>query len=99
VQRTKEIGIRKVLGASLSRILFVLNKDILLLLAISFLIALPVLFYGLNSWLQGYANRMALNGWLFILPMGIVALITLVTVSYQTIKSATANPVEALRYE
>jgi putative ABC transport system permease protein len=99
VQRTKEIGIRKVLGASLSRILFVLNKDILLLLAISFLVALPVLFYGLSTWLQGYANRMALNGWLFILPMGIVALITLVTVSYQTIKSATANPVEALRYE
>jgi putative ABC transport system permease protein len=77
----------------------VLNKDILVLLAISFLIALPVLFYGLNAWLQGYANRMALNGWLFIVPMIIVAVITLATVSYQTIKSATANPVEALRYE
>jgi putative ABC transport system permease protein len=99
VQRTKEIGIRKVLGASVSRILYLLNKDVLLLLLVSFLFTLPFSFFALKGWLQGYANQMEINGWLFILPMIIVALITIVTVSYQTIKSATANPVESLRYE
>ncbi|MBN2012941.1 ABC transporter permease [candidate division KSB1 bacterium] len=99
VQRTKEIGIRKTLGASVSRILVLLTKDTLILLGFSFIITLPLLFYGLNNWLNGFANRMSLNGWLFFVPLVLVAGITLLTVSYQTIKSALANPIDAIKYE
>ena len=98
-QRTREISIRKVLGASVSRILLLLTRDFLIMLAISFFIAAPLLFLGLNYWLDGYANRMELNSSLFMIPLVTVGGITLLTVSYQTIKSATINPVDALKYE
>jgi len=66
---------------------------------ISFAIALPILIIGLNKWLESYANRMSLNFWLFLIPLIITAGITFLTISWQTIKSAATNPVEALRYE
>jgi len=99
VQRTKEIGIRKTLGASIASILILLTKDFLTLLGISFLIALPLSLFGLNEWLKGYAYRMDLNGWLFIGPLFLVIVIMLLTVSFQTVRAALANPVESLRYE
>jgi len=99
VQRTKEIGIRKVLGASIPRILLLLTRDYLFLLFLSICISLPILFFGIQKWLQGFAYRMNISVWLFIIPVFVIAMITLVTVGYQTLKSALSNPVNALRYE
>ena len=95
-QRTKEIGIRKILGANISSILILLNKDILILLLFSFLISLPLSIIGFNYWLADFANRMDFNSLLFIMRLSIVGFITTLTVSYQTIKSAMVNPVEVL---
>jgi putative ABC transport system permease protein len=99
VQRTKEIGIRKVLGANILRILLLLTRDFLFLLFVSICVALPVLFFGIYKWLQGFAYRMDVSIWLFIIPVLVIAVITLCTVSYQTLKSALSNPVDVLRYE
>ena len=99
VQRTKEIGIRKVMGADIKRILLILSKDFILLMAVSFLISLPFLFYGLERFLEGYAYRMSLSFWLFFFPMIFVLLITMLTISYHIIKAALTNPVNTLRYE
>jgi len=99
VQRTKEIGIRKVLGANVPRILLLLIRDFLLLLVLAAVIATPVLIFGVNRWLEGFANRMDLTALIFVAPMIIVLGVTLCTVSYQTFKSATANPIDSIRYE
>ncbi|UCE18451.1 MAG: ABC transporter permease [Gemmatimonadota bacterium] len=98
-QRTKEVGIRKVVGASVLRIFLLLTRDYLLLLSLSFLISFPIVFFGLRYWLHGFAFRMSLNGWLFLSPFLLTACITLFTVSYQSIYAALANPVESLKYE
>lgn len=99
VQRTKEIGIRKVLGASVPRILMLLNRDFLIMMAVSFIIALPLTYWGVNKWLQTYAARMDAGVLLFILPAFIVLLITLITINSHSLKTANVNPVESLRYE
>lgn len=98
-QRIKEIGIRKVLGASITGIQLLLAGDFIKLLVISFIIAIPLSYYGLNIWLQDFANRMSLNIWLFLVPLIAVGVITLFTVGYQTTKAAITNPVESLRDE
>lgn len=98
-QRTKEVGIRKVLGAKLSDVLILLTKDYIKILGISFILLLPFLYLGLNSWLEEFANRMELNIWLFILPLALVGIITLLTVSQQTLKTASTNPVNSLKHE
>ena len=98
-QRTKEIGIRKVLGSSVSGIIILLSKEYVILAGIANLIALPVGYFVMNKLLQNYAYKTNLNIWTFILS-GLAALsITLLTVSYQSVKAATANPVKSLRYE
>ena len=98
-QRIKEIGIRKTLGATVSNIVGLMSKDFLLLVAVSNLISWPAAYFIMNKWLQNFAYRMNLSVWIFILS-GLTALaIALLTVSYQSIKAATANPVEALKYE
>ncbi|RDC65551.1 ABC transporter permease [Adhaeribacter pallidiroseus] len=99
VQRTKEIGIRKVLGAPMSSILFLLSKDYIKLILVANILALPLAWWGMHSWLQNYAFRIPLTAWIFVIPAFIVLLIALVSVSTQTIKIALANPVEALRNE
>jgi len=99
VQRTKEIGIRKILGADIKRILIILSKDFILLMALSFILSLPLLLWGLNQFLDGYAYRMSLHIWLFALPMFLVLVITLITVGYHIVKAALTNPVNTLRYE
>ena len=99
LQRTKEIGIRKVLGASASRILLLLAKDILQLVFISFAIASVLAYFFINHWLQSFALRTELTAGLFLYPLAIVSLVTLATICAQIIKAALANPVESLRFE
>jgi putative ABC transport system permease protein len=91
-QRTKEIGIRKVLGASESNILFLLSKDFATLILLSNLIAWPMAYWGINQWLQNYPYRIGLSPWLFIIPALIVLAIALLTISVQTIRTARSNP-------
>ena len=98
-QRTKEIGIRKILGASVSGIVCLLSKDFLKLVLIANLIAWPIAYYAMNQWLQSFAYRINLSIGTFILSGLIALFIALLTVSYQAIKAARANPVDALRYE
>ena len=98
-QRTKEIGIRKILGASVSGIVCLLSKDFLKLVLVANIIAWPIAYYAMNQWLQSFAYRIDLGISTFILSGLIALFIALLTVSYQAIKAARANPVEALRYE
>jgi ABC-type antimicrobial peptide transport system permease subunit len=98
-RRTKEIGIRKVLGASAKGLAGLLSKDFLKLVAISCLIAFPLAWWMMNNWLESYAYRIKIN-WVIFLAAGLLALIiALVTVSFQAIKTAMANPVTSLRSE
>ncbi|MFV0376746.1 MAG: ABC transporter permease, partial [Mangrovibacterium sp.] len=97
--RTKEIGIRKVNGAKVAEILAMLNKDFIKWVAIAFVIATPIAWYAMNKWLENFAYKTTLSWWIFVLA-GVLALaIALLTVSWQSWRAATRNPVEALRYE
>jgi len=98
-QRTKEIGIRKVLGASLTQIMTLFSKDFLQLILLAFLIAAPLAWYFLHQWLQDFAYKIAISWWIFALAGSISILIALLTMSYQAVKAATANPVKSLRAE
>ncbi|HET7115052.1 MAG TPA: FtsX-like permease family protein, partial [Hanamia sp.] len=98
-QRVKEIGIRKVLGASVTGIVKLLSKDFLLLVGIAIIIASPLAWYIMNNWLQDFAYRINISWWMFLLSGCIAILIAIVTVSIQAIKAAVANPVESLRTE
>jgi len=98
-QRLKEIGIRKVLGASLGQIITLFSKDFLKLIGIAFLIAAPLSWYYMHQWLQDFAYKIAISWWIFALAGGGSIVIALLTVSYQAIKAALANPVNSLRSE
>jgi len=98
-QRVKEIGIRKVLGASVSGIVQLLSKDFLLLVGIAIIIATPIAWYIMNNWLQDFAYRINISWWMFLLSGCIAVFIALITVSFQAIKAAVANPVDSLRSE
>jgi putative ABC transport system permease protein len=98
-KRTKEIGIRKVNGARITKILVMLNKDFIKWVAIAFFIACPIAYYAMHQWLQNFAYKTELS-WLVFAAAGAVAMaVALLTVSWQSWKAATRNPVEALRYE
>jgi putative ABC transport system permease protein len=98
-RRIKEIGIRKVNGAKISEVLVILNKDFVKWVAIAFLIATPTAWYAMHKWLENFAYKTTLSWWIFALA-GLLALgIALLTVSWQSWRAATRNPVEALRYE
>ncbi len=99
VQRNKEIGIRKVLGATVNSIVVLLSKDFTKLILIAFLIAVPVGYLVMNQWLENFAYRIGMGVSIFITAGGISLLITLLTVSYQSIKAALANPMDSLRNE
>jgi putative ABC transport system permease protein len=98
-QRTKEIGVRKVLGASVGSILSLLSKDYSKLVLLAALLAAPLTYFAVNRWLAGYAYRIEVGWPMFVIPAIIVLAIALLTVSYRCIRAALANPVEALRYE
>jgi putative ABC transport system permease protein len=97
--RTKEIGIRKVLGASVPNLFNLITKEFLRLIGIAALVAWPVAYFSLKNWLQNFAYRINLGWDAFLLSGLIVVFVALFTVSYQSIKAATANPVDSLRYE
>lgn len=98
-QRTKEIGIRRVLGASVSGIVALLSGDFLRLVLLANVIAWPLAWYGMHRWLQDFAYRIQLSWWIFILAAVLALFIALVTVSFQAVKAALTNPVTALRNE
>lgn len=98
-RRIKEIGIRKVLGASVSGITTLLSKDFLWLVLVSCILAFPIAWYAMNTWLQRYEYRVSISWWMFALPALIAILIAVLTVSFQAIKAAVANPVKSLRTE
>ena len=98
-QRTKEIGVRKVLGASVGQILVLLSKDFARLVLVAFVVAVPVAYFAMDRWLVSFAYRVGMEAWLFVVAGLLAFVIAGLTVSYQALKAAYANPVEALRYE
>ncbi len=98
-QRTKEIGVRKVLGASVSNIVMLLSKDFIKLVIIAFVIASPVAWFVMHNWLQDFAYRINISWWIFIAAGLLAVVIALATISFQAIKAAIANPVRSLRTE
>ncbi|GAB4025804.1 ABC transporter permease [Spirosoma gilvum] len=98
-QKTKEIGIRKVLGASVNNVLLLLSSDFLLLILLACLIAMPMAWYLMTQWLQSFAYKITIDWWMFTLSGLLVFVVALVTVSYQTLKAALMNPVKSLRSE
>ena len=97
--RTKEIGIRKILGASVVNIVSILSKDFVRLVIIAFVIAAPIAWWAVYKWLQGFAYKTSMSWWVFVISGAAMLLLALITLSIQTIKTAVANPVESLRTE
>jgi len=98
-QRVKEIGIRKVLGASVTGIVTLLSKDFVKLVLLAIILASPVAWWAMNKWLEDFAYRIEIQNWMFILAGCIALLVALTTVSWQAAKAARANPVDSLRNE
>ena len=98
-QRTKEIGVRKVLGASVTQIMSLITKDFIRLVMIAFAIAAPIAWIGMNKWLENFAYRTDISWWIFLSGGAVMIVIALVTLSFQTVKAAVANPVKSLRSE
>jgi putative ABC transport system permease protein len=98
-QRTKEIGIRKALGAGISSIILLISKEFAKWILLANIIAWPIAYFGMSRWLQNFAYRINIGWSAFILAGLFVLVIAVLTVSYQTVKAAKANPVDALRYE
>jgi len=98
-QRTKEIGIRKVLGATVSSIVKHISREFVVLVVIANVIIWPLAYFIMNQWLQKFAYRISIGRWSFVLTGMGVLVVSLLTVSWQILRAATANPVDSLRYE
>jgi len=98
-QRTKEIGVRKVLGASIGNLVSMLSKDFLKLVLIGAFVAFPFSWFIMHKWLEDFAFRVEISWWIFVVAGVVAMLIALLTVSFQAIKAAVANPVKSLRTE
>jgi len=98
-QRTKEIGVRKVLGASIASILALLSKDFVKLIVLANLIALPLVYLAVSNWLNNFAFHTNIGWMMFVVPATLLLIISLVTVSFQTFKTGSMNPVQSLRQE
>jgi putative ABC transport system permease protein len=99
IQRTKEVGVRKVLGASVSSIVYLFSKEFMALILISCLIAIPAAYYIMNGWLQHFAYRVSLNIWVFVAAIAVSVVIAWLTVGYKAMKAALVNPVKSLKSE
>ncbi len=99
VQRLKEVGIRKVLGATVGNIVFLFTKEFMVLVCIAFVIASPIAWYYMNQWLQNYHYRIEISWWIFPMSVMLTIAITLLTVSFQALKAALMNPVKSLKTE
>src|SRR5258707_10372550 len=98
-QRTKEIGVRKILGAGIVNLWGLLSKNFLKLTALSIFVAFPLAYYGMSKWLEGYTYHTPMSWWIFAIAGAGILLITLCTVSFQALKAAFMNPVKSLRSE
>jgi len=98
-QRRKEIGVRKVLGSSVTGIVELLSKDFMRLVLIAILVAIPLAWWGMQNWLESFAYRIEINWWVFAIAGFTAICIALLTVSFQAVKAAVANPVKSLRTE
>lgn len=99
LQRTKEIGIRKVLGARVKSVFYLLSLELMLLTTAGFLLAVPIGYYGIKRWLDGFAYHISISWLLFLVPLLIILTVSFLSVSYRVVKTALINPVESLRYE
>jgi len=99
IQRTKEIGVRKVLGASVTSILGLVTRDYITLMICSIIFSVPVAWWIMTGWLESFANRIDLSWWIFALPSLAVIAIAIFTVGIHTLRAARTNPVKSLRYE
>lgn len=98
-QKNKEIGVRKVLGASVEGIVFLFSKEYIKLIVFGFLLAAPVAWWLMNQWLREFAYRIEISAWIFLASIGVTLIIAVLTVGYRSLRAATANPVKSLRYE
>jgi ABC-type antimicrobial peptide transport system permease subunit len=97
--RVKEIGVRKVMGASVGNVLYLVAKEFVTLIVISTIIAIPITIYLIEGWLRNYAYRVNVDVFVVLLTLFAATFIVMVTIGYQALRAATANPVDALRYE
>jgi hypothetical protein len=98
-QRTKEIGIRKILGAAVSKIVVLISKDFIRLIVIAFLVAIPAGYFAAHEWLQFFPYRISLNGWMFVMAGAFIITIAFATIAFQAIRAGIANPIKNLRTE
>jgi putative ABC transport system permease protein len=98
-RKGREVAIRKVLGATISQILVMFSKEYIQLILLSFVLAVPVAYYAVNSWLSNFANHIPLEWWLFVVPGVLVLALALIVVVTKSMRTANSNPVDKLKYE